>query len=252
MFIDTHSHLYGAEFDTDRKEVIARALDAGVGRIILPDIDKESRSAMLEVCGQYPEVLFPAIGLHPTSVTESYKTELKEVEKQLGQGKYYGIGECGIDLYWDKTYYKEQIYAFSYQLGLAKEADLPVIIHSRDALDEIFKVLKQHPYTKGIFHCFSGNTEEARRAIGCGFLLGIGGVVTFKNNQTEQVIKDTGIESLVLETDSPYLSPVPYRGKRNESSYIPVIAQKIAGLIQTDVKKIEEITTRNAMNLFTL
>lgn len=252
MFIDTHSHIYGEEFNNDRREVIERAREARVEKIILPDIDMGTRPAMLELCGQYPDMLFPAAGLHPTSVNESYKTELKEIEKQLGQSKYYGIGECGIDLYWDKTYYKEQIHAFSYQLGIAKEADLPVIIHSRESLNEIFEVLKQYPYVKGVFHCFPGNTEEAKRAIGSGFLLGIGGVVTFKNNQMGKVIQETGIESLILETDSPYLPPAPYRGKRNESSYIPVIAQKIADLTGTDVKKIEEITTRNAMNLFTL
>ncbi|MDE6878653.1 MAG: TatD family hydrolase, partial [Odoribacter sp.] len=166
--------------------------------------------------------------------------------------KYYGIGECGIDLYWDKTYYKEQLYVFSYQLGLAREAGLPVIIHSRDSLDEIFKALKPYPYIKGVLHCFPGNAEEARRAIGSGFLLGIGGVVTFKNSPIAQVVQEIGTEALILETDSPYLTPVPYRGKRNESSYIPVIAQKVAELTGTDIKKIEEITTRNAMNLFTL
>lgn len=252
MFIDTHSHIYGEEFKEDREEVISRARSAGVEKIILPDIDAESRPAMLELQEQHPDMLFPAIGLHPTSVNENYKTELKKVEKELGERTYYGIGECGIDLYWDKTYYKEQLYVFSYQLGLAKETGLPVIIHSRDSLDEIFKALKPYPYIKGVLHCFPGNAEEARRAIGSGFLLGIGGVVTFKNSSMAQVVRDIGPDALVLETDSPYLTPVPHRGKRNESGYIPVIAQKIAELTGKDIKKIEEITTRNAMNLFTL
>jgi len=252
MFIDTHSHIYGEEFKEDREEVIGRARSAGVEKIILPDIDAESRPAMLELQEQHPDMLFPAIGLHPTSVNENYKTELKKVEKELGERTYYGIGECGIDLYWDKTYYKEQLYVFSYQLGLAKETGLPVIIHSRDSLDEIFKALKPYPYIKGVLHCFPGNAEEARRAVGSGFLLGIGGVVTFKNSSMAQVVRDIGPDALVLETDSPYLTPVPHRGKRNESGYIPVIAQKIAELTGKDIKKIEEITTRNAMNLFTL
>ncbi len=252
MFIDTHSHIYGEEFKADRDEVIGRARSAGVEKIILPDIDAESRPAMLELQEQHPDMLFPAIGLHPTSVNENYKTELKKVEKELGERTYYGIGECGIDLYWDKTYYKEQLYVFSYQLGLARETGLPVIIHSRDSLDEIFKALKPYPYIKGVLHCFPGNAEEARRAIGSGFLLGIGGVVTFKNSSMAQVVRDIGPDALVLETDSPYLTPVPHRGKRNESCYIPVIAQKIAELTGKDIKKIEEITTRNAMNLFTL
>lgn len=252
MFIDTHSHIYGEEFKEDREEVIGRARSAGVEKIILPDIDAESRPAMLELQEQHPDMLFPAIGLHPTSVNENYKTELKKVEKELGERTYYGIGECGIDLYWDKTYYKEQLYVFSYQLGLAKETGLPVIIHSRDSLDEIFKALKPYPYIKGVLHCFPGNAEEARRAIGSGFLLGIGGVVTFKNSSMAQVVRDIGPDALVLETDSPYLTPVPHRGQRNESGYIPVIAQKIAELTGKEIKKIEEITTRNAMNLFTL
>lgn len=252
MFIDTHSHIYGEEFKEDREDVIERARRAGVERIILPDIDAETRPAMLELQAKYPDMLFPAVGLHPTSVNEEYKAELKKVERELGEHRYYGIGECGIDLYWDKTYYKEQLYVFSYQLGLARETGLPVIIHSRDSLDEVFKALKAYPYIKGVLHCFPGNAEEARRAIGSGFLLGIGGVVTFKNSPMARVVEEIGTDALVLETDSPYLTPAPYRGKRNESGYIPVIAQKIAELTGCDIKKIEETTTRNAMNLFTL
>lgn len=252
MFIDTHSHIYEEEFKEDKEEVIERANNAGVERIIMPDIDAKSRPAMLELSARHPGILFPTTGLHPTSVGEDYKTELKNVERELGEHRYYGIGECGVDLYWDKTYYKEQLQAFSYQLGLAKETGLPVIIHSRNSLDEVFKALKPYPYIKGVLHCFPGNVEEARRAIGSGLLLGIGGVVTFKNSLMAQVIREIGIDAVVLETDSPYLSPVPHRGKRNESSNIPLIARKIAELMVTDVKKIEETTTRNAVNLFTL
>lgn len=252
MYIDTHSHLYGEEFAGDREEVIQRAREARVEKIILPDIDTQTRSQMLELCDMYPDLLFPLIGLHPTSVHAEYKKELQDLERQLGTRKYYGIGECGIDLYWDKTYLKEQVKVFEYQLGIARELNLPVVIHAREALEVIFTSLKKYPYLKGIFHCFSGNIRQAEQAIDRGFLLGIGGVVTFKNNPLDKVLSKTGLSPLVLETDSPYLAPVPYRGKRNESSYIPLIAQKIADILQEDIKKIEKITTQNAMNLFTL
>lgn len=252
MFIDTHSHIYGTEFNTDRENVINRAKEAGVLRIILPDIDADSRPAMLELADRYPDMMYPLIGLHPTSVNENYQQALKEAEHLLGCRHFYGIGECGIDLYWDKSKYNEQIKAFEYQLGLAREVQLPVVIHSRESLPEIFHSLKKYPYSKGILHCFPGTTEEARQAINMGFLIGIGGVVTFKNSRMSQVVKAIGPDALVLETDAPYLTPVPYRGKRNESAYIPLIAQKIADILEEDIKKIREITTRNAMNLFTL
>lgn len=252
MYIDTHSHLYENEFTEDRDEVVQRAKEAGIDYIILPDIDSESRGRMLELEALYPGMMRPLIGLHPTSVTENYRKELTEIEKNLGNHKFYGIGECGIDLYWDKSFYKEQVKAFEYQLGLAKELGFPIIIHSRDSLSEIFEILKKHPYVKGILHCFPGNEQEAEQACGMGFLLGIGGVVTFKNSTMAKVVQTAGLEHIVLETDSPYLTPVPFRGKRNESSYIPLIAGKIAELTGTDVKKIEETTTHNAMNLFTL
>lgn len=252
MFIDTHSHIYEDEFRDDRDEVVQRALEAGVGRIVLPDIDADARPKMLALQERYPNIMYPLAGLHPTSVKEDYRKELAEMERQLGLHRFYGIGECGIDLYWDKTYYKEQLNAFEHQLGIAREMDLPIVIHSRDSLNEIFGVLKRNPYIKGILHCFSGNEEETARACGMGFMLGIGGVVTFKNSRLDIVIRKAGLENLVLETDSPYLTPVPHRGKRNESSYIPLIAQKVAEIMDTDIKKIEEITTKNAMNLFTL
>lgn len=252
MFIDTHSHIYEEEFRGDREEVVQRAKEAGVEYIILPDIDSESRERMLALEALHPEMMFCLAGLHPTSVNENYREELAKVEKELGTHTYYGIGECGIDLYWDKTYYREQIKAFEYQLGMAKEMHSPVVIHSRDSLDVIFEVLKKYPYVRGILHCFPGNAEDARRAVGQGFLLGIGGVVTFKNSQMADTVRESGISHLVLETDSPYLTPVPYRGKRNESGYIPLIAQKVAEITGEEVKKIAEITTRNAMNLFNL
>lgn len=252
MYIDTHSHIYEEEFREDREAVVQRAREAGVNYIVLPDIDSESRNRMLDLAARHPEMLFPLAGLHPTSVYENYKTELAQVEKALGNHTFYGIGECGIDLYWDKSYYREQIKAFEHQLGIAKETGLPVIIHSRDSLEVIFEVLKKHPYTRGILHCFPGNAAEARQAIDMGYLLGIGGVVTFKKSQMADTLREIGPANIVLETDSPYLTPVPFRGKRNESSYILLIAQKIAELTGLETKKIEEITTQNALNLFNL
>lgn len=252
MYIDTHSHIYEEEFREDREEVILRAKEAGVNYIVLPDIDSESRGRMLNLESQHPEMMFPLIGLHPTSVNENYKEELTAVEHQLGTHKYYGIGECGLDLYWDKTYYKEQIKVFEHQLCLAKEMDFPVVIHSRDSLEEILGILKKHPYVQGILHCFPGDEKSARLACEMGYLLGIGGVVTFKKSLMADTIQKVGPEHIVLETDAPYLAPVPHRGKRNESSYIPLIAQKIAEITGYEVKKIEEITTQNAMNLFNL
>lgn len=252
MYIDTHSHIYEEEFLEDRDEVIARARTSEVKYIVLPDIDSQSRGRMLDLAGQYPDMMLPAVGLHPTSVNDDYRKELALVEKQLGLHRFYGIGECGIDLYWDKTYYKEQLKAFEYQLELAKETRLPILIHSRDSLEEIFRILKKFPYVQGILHCFPGNEKEAELAREMGFLIGIGGVVTFKKSQMAETISKQGIENIVLETDSPYLAPVPYRGKRNESSYIPLIAQKIAEITGCDIKKIEETSTQNALNLFNL
>lgn len=252
MYIDTHSHLYAEEFHDDISEVIDRAKEARVEKIILPDIDSSSREEMLDLCDRFPGMLFPLIGLHPTSVNENYKKELAGLEHQLGLHTFYGIGECGIDLYWDKTYYKEQIKVFEHQLEIAKDMGFPVVIHARESLDEIFSVLKKHSYARGILHCFPGNEEQAHLACDLGFKLGIGGVVTFKNSQMANIVKAIGAESLVLETDAPYLTPVPFRGKRNESCHIPLIANKIADILETDVKKIEETTTRNAINLFTL
>ena len=253
MFIDTHAHLYAEEFDADRDAVVERALAAGVTRLVLPDIDRATREAEFALAERYPGVMIPLLGIHPTSVNREYQEEVAAFEKELGKRTVYGIGECGIDLYWDKTYYKEQVTVFERQLHVAREMDLPVIIHSRKSLQEIFAIFKrQHYNMKGVFHCFPGNEEDARRVIDHGFLLGIGGVVTFQNASLAEVIKKTGVERVVLETDAPYLAPVPHRGKRNESSYIPLIAARLAELLDMDVKKIAETTTNNALNLFSL
>ena len=252
MYIDTHSHLYEEEFREDREEVVLRAREAGVKYIFLPDIDSESRPRMLALSQQYTDTMYPLLGLHPTSVNGNYRDELKKLEKEAGNLSFYGIGECGIDLYWDKTFYKEQIKVFEHQLGMARDLHLPVVIHSRDSLDLILEILQKHPDVPGILHCFPGNVQQAREAIAMGFLLGIGGVVTFKKSVMAETVREIGPDHLVLETDAPYLSPVPFRGKRNESGYIPLIAQKIAEITGVELKKIEEITTQNAMNLFNL
>ena len=253
MFIDTHAHIYAEEFNEDREAVVERAREADVQRIVLPDIDQTTRPAMLRLAKQYPETMLLLLGVHPTSVNSTFKEEMQAFEKLLGKFPIHGIGECGIDLYWDKTYFKEQQQVFERQLHVAREMDIPVIIHSRESLSEIFAILKrQHYNMKGILHCFPGNTEDARRAIDLGFLLGIGGVVTFKKSLMADVVREIGTDHLVLETDAPYLTPVPHRGKRNESSYIQCIAAKIAEIVGVETKKIEVTTTNKAMNLFNL
>lgn len=255
MYIDTHSHVYAEEFDHDRDDVIKRAIDAGVSYLILPDIDQYSRRKMYQVAAKYPQYLFTTLGVHPTSINQEYKNELKILERELDKhsNNILAIGECGLDFYWDKTYYREQIAALEWQLHIARDMNLPVIIHSRESITEIFNVLQRQPYNiRGILHCFPGNEEDASRAIELGFLLGIGGVITFKKSIMAEVVRQKGPDAIVLETDSPYLAPVPYRGKRNESCYIPTIANKVAEITGIDLKKIAEITTNNAMKLFNL
>lgn len=253
MYIDTHSHIYAEEFDDDREEAIGRAFEAGVERLVLPDIDRASRPRMMEAAARHPGRLFPTLGVHPTSVDGSWREEMAAFEKWLGRTEIVAIGECGIDLHWDTTYYKEQRAVFERQLRVAGEMDLPVIIHSRDSLPEIFDILKrQRRAMKGVLHCFPGTAEDAARAADLGFLLGIGGVVTFKRSGMAETVRQAGASRLVLETDCPYLAPAPHRGKRNESGYIPLIAAKIAEILGEDIKKIAETTTNNAMKLFNL
>jgi TatD DNase family protein len=255
MFIDTHTHLYLEEFDPDRDDTIRRAISSGTLKMLLPNIDSTSWEPMLKLCRQFPGNCFPMAGLHPTSVkAATVQEELMKVEVMIEEEGFVAIGEIGIDLYWDKTFLAEQEEAFRRQLKLAKKEQLPVVIHMRNSFDEIWKVLK--PETgdelKGVFHCFSGNLEQARKVIDAGFVLGIGGVVTFKNSGLQEVVKAVGLESLVLETDAPYLAPVPYRGQRNESSYIPLIAAKIAEITGKPLQEVAEITTSNASQLFKL
>ncbi len=251
--IDTHSHIYSEEFDEDRADVIKRAKEVGVKQIILPNVDSESLPRMLALEAEYPDYCFAAIGLHPTSVGVNYKDELQLVRDELQRRKYVAIGEIGVDLYWDKTFIKEQIEAFQQQINWALEYDLPVIIHVRDSFDETMAALQPFKGSKlqGLFHSFTGNLEQANEIIDFGgFKLGINGIVTFKNSGLSETLKNIDLKNIVLETDSPYLTPVPFRGKRNESGYVQFVCKQIALIYGLSEDKVEEITTRNALELF--
>lgn len=253
MFIDTHTHLYSDAFAGDRDEMIRRALDAGVSKLLLPNIDVSSIAGMLELEQDYPQHCFPMMGLHPTSVKENWEEELAAIKERLFDRPFIAVGEIGIDLYWEKKYKEMQVAAFIEQINWAKELDLPIVIHARDSFPEIFEVLDEHndERLKGVFHCFTGTAEDADKIRSYGrFLLGIGGVVTFKKSGLDAVLANIPLEELILETDSPYLAPSPHRGKRNESAYIPVIAEKVSDIYSVSVEKIAEITTRNAQQLF--
>ena len=253
-FIDTHTHLYSEEFLQDQAEVIQRARNAGVQQFVLPAIDKESFSAMMQLVEKYPDICYPCIGLHPTSVKANWKEELDFVEEKLRESKsFVSIGEIGIDCYWSKEFLEEQKIVFETQLRWAAQYDLPVIIHARNSFHEIFAILDKlkHLSFRGVFHAFSGSSEtysHIRRH--SGLKIGIGGVVTFKNAGLATVLKNADLGDLVLETDAPWLTPQPHRGQRNESSYITFVAQKIAEVKEMDVEKIAEITTYNARQLF--
>ncbi|MCY1721448.1 TatD family hydrolase [Prolixibacteraceae bacterium Z1-6] len=252
MLIDTHSHIYSEDFLHDRDEALQRAYESGVKKIVLPNIDSGSIKHMLDLTDAYPHLCFPLMGLHPTSVDEDYKEELQAIEYWLEKRKFYGIGEIGIDLYWDKKFIEEQKDAFRYQIQLAKKYALPVVIHVRNSFEETYQIVQeeQDGSLKGVFHCFTGSEDEAKKIVDLGFLLGIGGVVTFKNSKLDEVLQQTDINNLVLETDAPYLSPVPKRGKRNESSYLMFTALKVAEIYNVPVRRVAEITTSNARNLF--
>ena len=253
MFIDTHSHIYAEEFDNDREEVIQRALAANVRQIVLPDIDNTTRQAMLSLAQAHPDMMYPTLGVHPTSVNESYKTEMQLFEKLLGQETIHAIGECGIDLYWDKTWLKEQLIAFEKQVQWALHYQLPIVIHCREAFDYIYKVLQ--PYKNsgltGIFHSFTGTPGEAARMMEFpGFKIGINGVVTFKKSTLPETLKSVPLERIVLETDSPYLTPVPNRGKRNESANVKDTLIKVAEIYNEDPEKVAELTAVSALKVF--
>lgn len=252
IFTDTHTHLYASEFNTDRTQVVERAIAAGVKKLFLPNIDSSSVEALLSLCHSFPENCFPMMGLHPTSVKENYEEELQTVKDWLGKRKFFGVGEIGIDLYWDKTFFPQQQLAFDTQIKWAKELSLPIVIHSRNSFNEIVEILEKNKdeSLRGIFHCFSGSREQAEKAISLGFKLGIGGVLTYKNSGLDKAIADIDLKHLVLETDSPWLTPAPHRGKRNESLYITLVAQKLAEIKNISMEEVAEITTKNAMEVF--
>lgn len=250
--IDTHCHIFLPEFDADRANVIARAAAAGVERLFLPHVDSTTTQALISTCDEFPDTCFPMMGLHPTSVGRNFEQELRLVEEWLGKTKFYGLGEVGIDLYWDKTWQAQQEEAFRIQLGWASAKDLPVIIHVRESYEATIRVIKKSALTnlKGIFHCFSGTLDQAREVIDMGFHLGIGGVATFRNGGLDKVLPVIHATNLVLETDAPYLAPVPYRGKRNEPGYLVHTANRVAELCGMSPEEISQLTTHNSRLLF--
>ena len=252
--IDTHAHLYLKQFNEDIDQVIQRANENGVKKFIFPAIDSSHFNDMQSLKNKYPDDIHLMSGLHPTSVKENYKEELEFVVESINKYHFVAIGEIGIDLYWDKTYLKQQQEAFRVQIKLAVEHNLPIVIHCREAFDEIFEILNDENCDKlrGIFHCFTGTIDQAEKAISLGFLLGIGGVVTFKNGGIDKFLDQIDLKHIVLETDSPYLAPVPYRGKRNESSYIIYVLKKLSEIYGISNEKIAEITSENAKKVFRL
>lgn len=252
MITDTHTHLYSEQFDEDRAEMIQRAKDIGVSRFFIPAIDSSYTDRMLDLEQNFTNDVFLMMGLHPTSVKENYKDELAHVKEWINKRDFVAIGEIGIDLYWDKTFLPQQQEAFKTQIQWAKEKGLPIVIHCRDAFDEIFEVLETEKDEKlfGIFHCFTGTLEQAKKAISYNMKLGIGGVATFKNGKIDKFLNQIDIKHIVLETDSPYLAPTPYRGKRNESSYIKQVVEKLAMIYRCSFEEIAEITTQNSKDIF--
>ncbi|GAL66469.1 TatD family hydrolase [Jejuia pallidilutea] len=252
VITDTHTHLYSEAFDEDRHEMINRAIKKGVTRFFIPAIDSTYTEAMLKLESDYPENIFLMMGLHPTHVKEDYEEELLHVEEMLKKRQFYAVGEIGIDLYWDKTTLGIQQKAFKHQIQLAKKYRLPIVIHCREAFNEIFEVLETEKDENlfGIFHCFTGTLEQAHQAISYNMKLGVGGVVTFKNGKIDKFLNQIGLKHIVLETDAPYLSPVPYRGKRNESAYIVNVLEKLSNIYHTSVEDIAEITTQNSKDIF--
>ncbi len=252
IITDTHTHLYSEAFDEDREEMIERALRENITRFFIPAIDSSFSEAMFELEKKFPDKVFLMSGLHPTHVKENYRQELEFVKKELSRRKYYAVGEIGIDLYWDKSTLEIQQEAFRYQIQLAKKHDLPIVIHCREAFEEVFEVLESEAGEDlyGIFHCFTGNQKQAEQALSYNMKLGIGGVVTFKNGKIDQFLSVIPISEIVLETDSPYLAPVPYRGKRNESSYLVNVLNKVAEIYNVTPEEVAAVTTQNSKDLF--
>ena len=254
IITDTHTHLYSEAFADDRQEMMQRALDANVSRFFVPAIDSTYTESMLQLEKDYPENVFLMMGLHPTHVKENYKEELAHVEEMLAKRKFVAVGEIGIDLYWDKTTLGIQQEAFRYQIKLAKQYKLPIIIHCRESFDEIFEVLEDEKDENlfGIFHCFTGTIEQAHQAISYNMKLGIGGVVTFKNGKIDQFLNQIDLKHIVLETDSPYLSPTPYRGKRNESAYLINVLKKVSEIYNLSENEVAKVTTQNSQEIFSI
>jgi len=254
QLIDTHTHLYLPEFESDRDEMIHRATTCGVRKLLMPNINIHTVGPMISASDKYRDICYPMIGLHPTSVEEDYIRQIEELERITPDHKFIAIGEIGIDLYWNKTHIKEQKEAFRLQVRLAILSDLPVVIHSRESFRDVISVLEEFrgEKLKGVFHAFSGTMEDAMKAVEMGFMLGIGGPLTFKNSKLDEIVRETGIANIVLETDSPYLAPVPHRGKRNESSYIPLINKKLAEVLNMDEESTASITFENSSRLFNI
>lgn len=252
IITDTHTHLYSEAFDDDRDAMIKRAIEQNVTRFFIPAIDSTYTDAMLQLEANYPEHVFLMMGLHPTHVKDNYKEELKHVEEMLAKRTFYAIGEIGIDLYWDTSTLKNQQDAFRHQIQLAKHYKLPIVIHCREAFNEIFDILEEEQGEDlfGVFHCFTGTLEQAQQAISYNMKLGIGGVVTFKNGKIDQFLNQIDLKHIVLETDAPYLAPKPFRGKRNESSYITKVLEKLSEIYLVSEEKIAEITTQNSKAIF--
>ena len=256
IFTDSHTHLYAEEFDNDRDEMILRAQHNNALYLLLPAIDSKYHERMLQVSRDYSTLCYPMMGLHPTSVKENYQAELDIIADYLVNPdfNFYAIGEVGIDLYWDKTFEAEQRLAFSSQMDMALKFDLPLVIHTRNSMDIALSMVEERcdPKLRGVFHCFSGNIQQAERAVRLGFMLGIGGVVTYKNSGLQAVVEHIGLAHLLLETDAPWLPPVPHRGQRNEPSYIPVIAQKVAEIKNSSLEHVASVTTANTKKLFNI
>lgn len=253
-FIDTHTHIYDEQFSEDLDKIIQASLDNGVIKLFMPNCDSTTIESMMQLTEKYPDVCYPMMGLHPCYVKENYKEELKIAREHLNKSKFYAVGEIGLDYYWDTTFKAQQIEAFETQIDWALEFNLPIVIHSRESLQDCIDIVKQKQdgNLKGIFHCFGGTRAEAEQIIELGFLLGIGGVITFKNSKLPEVLKGIDISHIVLETDAPYLAPTPYRGKRNEPSYIPLIAEKLGDINEVSIEKIADGTTDNALKLFAI
>ena len=252
--LDTHSHIYLEDFDNDRQEMLQRAEKEGIIKVVMPAIDSTTHTKMLATESQFENICLSMMGLHPCSVKENYISELNVAKEYLSKKKFYGIGETGLDYYWDLTYKKEQATAFQQQIEWALHYNLPVVIHSRNSLDDCIGMISknQNRKLKGVFHCFSGSVEQAKQIIDLGFYLGIGGVLTYKNSGLDKVMMNLDLNNVILETDAPYLTPIPFRGKRNEPAYLKYIVQKLSEIKQMPIDEVAETSTRNAQELFSI